>query len=138
MITNYRYSKKVDVIPVINVSLVVVLTLMLIAPHLNNSVQQVDLPEATADEVDDTDNIEITYALDGTIYLGEEAVELGDVRPLLSAVFDLNPEAVAVIKADRSLLYGDVERLIGEVEAAEAPRIAIATRNKQSSDGGTP
>jgi biopolymer transport protein TolR len=136
MLSNYRYAKKVDVIPVINVSLVVVLTLMLIAPHLNNTDQQVTLPEATADEVDDTDNIEITYTLDGTIYLGEEVVALADVRPVLAAVFEHSPDAVAVIKADEKLLYGDVERLLAEVERAEAPRIAIATRNKQQAAEG--
>jgi biopolymer transport protein TolR len=134
----YRYKTKVDVIPVINVSLVVVLTLMLIAPHLNNSEQQVKLPEATASEVDDTDNVEITYTLQGEIFIGEDAVAFEEVRPVLAMVFEHNLDAVAVIKADEALLYGDVERLLAEVEAAKAPRVAIATRNKQRSSEGAP
>jgi biopolymer transport protein ExbD len=134
----YRYKSKVDVIPVINVSLVVVLTLMLIAPHLNNTEQQVKLPEATASEVDDTDNVEITYTMEGEIFIGEEAVAFEEVRPVLAMVFEQNVDAVAVIKADEALLYGDVERLLAEVEAAKAPRVAIATRNKQLSGEGAP
>jgi len=41
---------------------------------------------------------------------------------------------VAVVKADKSLLYGDVERLIAEVEGAKAARIAIST-GKKSGEG---
>ena len=60
----FAYETKTDVVPIINVSLVVVLTLMIISPFLDNSEHPVDLPDAQASEVEDTDNIEITYQLD--------------------------------------------------------------------------
>ncbi len=133
----YRYANKVDVIPVINVSLVVVLTLMLIAPHLNDSEQQVTLPEATASEVDDADNVEITCMLDGRILFGDEQITLEEIRPLLAAALEQNQAAVAVIKADEALLYGDVRRVLAAVEAASVPRVAIATRNRPGPGGGS-
>lgn len=125
-----EYESKVDVVPIINVSLVVVLTLMLISPFLSNNVEDVDLPQARASEVDDEENLEITYTLDQKIFVGEEEVVFQELRPILAAIFEMTPDAVAVIKADQALLYGDVEKLIAEVEAAEAPRIAIATRKR--------
>ena len=54
-----QIDTKVNVIPIINVSLVVVLTLMVIAPFLTGEEVDVDLPEAMASQADDTDNIEI-------------------------------------------------------------------------------
>ena len=126
----YRYSNKVDVVPVINVSLVVVLTLMIISPFLNETEHEVALPEARAHQMDDTEKTEIIFTLEGRIFLGEEEVALEQVRPRLQPLFEGNPDAVAVVKADKELLYGDVERLIAEVEAAKAPRIAIATGKK--------
>lgn len=126
----YRYSNKVDVVPVINVSLVVVLTLMIISPFLNETEHEVALPEARAHQMDDTEKTEIIFTIDGRIFLGEEEVALEQVRPRLQPLFEGNPDAVAVVKADKELLYGDVERLIAEVEAAKAPRIAIATGKK--------
>jgi biopolymer transport protein ExbD len=130
----FDYETRIDVAPIINVSLVVVLTLMLIAPFLSETDKGVDLPEARASEVDDTDNVEIIYTLEREIYIGETPVTAEELQPLLEALFASAPDGVAVVKADQSLLYGDVERLIAKVEAAQAPRIALATRQKD--EGG--
>lgn len=130
------YENKVDVVPVINVSLVVVLTLMLISPFLSQEEKMIDLPEARAAEVDDTDNIEITFTLDREIFVAEEPVALGEVTALLTPQFEMSPTSVAVIKADQSLPYGEVEQLIAAVEAARAPSIALATKEKKGGDEG--
>jgi biopolymer transport protein ExbD len=130
----YRYETKVDVVPVINVSLVVVLTLMIISPFLNETEHEVELPEARASQMDDTEKTEIIFTIDGEIFIGEEQFTLEEIRPALTPLFEDNPDAVAVVKADKNLLYGEVERLLAEVEAAKAPRIAIAT-GKEGGDG---
>ena len=130
----YRYESKTDIVPMINVSLVVVITLMIISPFLNDTTHEVDLPEARASQMDDTDKTEIIFTLEGQIFVGEEQLALGEVRALLTPLFENNPDAVAVVKADKSLMYGDVERLIAEVEGAKAARIAIST-GKKSGEG---
>ena len=136
MSRGFTYENKISVVPIINVSLVIVLTLMLIAPFLNDTEKQVNLPEARASEVDDTDNVEITFTLEKEIFIYEERVLIEEIQPYLAVIFSGAPDAVAVIKADKKLLYGDVEKLIAEVEAAEAPRIALATRQKTEEGDG--
>ncbi|MBT3317753.1 biopolymer transporter ExbD [bacterium] len=127
MKSNYSYESKVDVVPVINVSLVIVLTLMIISPFLSQTEHDLTLPEARASEVDDQDQTEVTFTIDREIYLGEDLVAFEDLRETLEPVFAANPDAIAVLKADKSISYGEVELLIAEIEAAQAPRIAIAT-----------
>ena len=131
----YRYNSKVDVVPVINVSLVVVLTLMMISPFLSETPHDVALPEARAHQMDDTEKTEIVYTLDGKIYIGDQEIPFGELRADLEPLFRDNPDALAVIKADKHLLYGQVEKLIAEVEAAQAPRIAIATDKAPAGEG---
>ncbi|MFO7655116.1 MAG: biopolymer transporter ExbD [Candidatus Krumholzibacteriia bacterium] len=126
----YGVETRVTVVPIINVSLVVVLTLMMIAPFLSGQEVDVDLPEARAAEVDDTDNIEITYTLGHEIFIGEDQVTLSEVPAYLGVLFAELPHAVAVVKADQGVRYGDVERLIAAVEGSQARRIALATRPK--------
>lgn len=126
---NYRYEAKVDIVPMINVSLIVVLALMLIAPFLSPTGQPVDLPRAQASEVNDTDKAEVICTLDGRIFVGEQQVTIEELRPVLAASLQHAPHAVTVVRADRALLYGQVERVLAEVEAAKAERIAIATRD---------
>lgn len=133
----YRYETKVDVVPIINVSLVIVLTLMIISPFLNDTEHEVELPEAAASQMDDTEKLEIIYTLDGKIFVGEDELTMDEVQPLLRPLFENSPDAVAVVKADKQLLYGQVEELLAQVEAAKAPRIAIAT-GKKGEGGGAP
>lgn len=131
-----QIESRTTVVPIINVSLVVVLTLMMISPFLANDDVEVDLPTASAGEVDDTDNVEITFTLDRDIIVGEDHLALGDVTHYLGSIFQSSPQSVAVVKADKSLPYGEVESLIARVEAAQAPSIALATKEKQDQEAG--
>ena len=129
--SSFQTESRTTVVPIINVSLVVVLTLMMIAPFLSNEDKKVDLPQARASEVDDTDNVEITFTIDREIFIGQDQVALGDVTHYLGSMFDGAPHAVAVVKADRNLPYGEVEQLIAAVEASDAPRVALATKERE-------
>lgn len=132
--STFQTESRTTVVPIINVSLVVVLTLMMIAPFLDNQEQDVDLPLARASEVDDTDNVEITFTIDREVFVGQDQIALGDVSHYLGSMFDGMPHAVAVVKADRNLPYGEVEELIAAVEASSAPRVALATKEKDKEE----
>ena len=125
---------KTDVVPIINVSLVIVLTLMIISPSLNQGEQDVNLPTARATQTEEENKVEITCTLDGGIFLGEEPIALSEVEPFLALVLDENPGAIAVVRADKDLDYGDVERVIAEVEKAKPDQISLATAPAVESD----
>ncbi|MDX2472606.1 MAG: biopolymer transporter ExbD [Candidatus Krumholzibacteria bacterium] len=127
----FQTESRTTVVPIINVSLVVVLTLMMISPFLAGQETDVDLPTAKTAEVDDTDNVEITFTIEREIWVGEDQLEMSDVQHYLGILFADMPGAIAVVKADRNLPYGEVETLIAEVEASDASRIALATREKE-------
>jgi len=130
----FKTESRTTVVPIINVSLVVVLTLMMISPFLSNDEIDVQLPEARAAEVDDTDNVEITFTIEREIYVGEDLLTLDEIPHYLGVMIEGTPYAVAVIKADRNLPYGEVEELIAAVEASNAPRVALATKEKDEED----
>jgi len=130
----FRTESRTTVVPIINVSLVVVLTLMMISPFLDNDDVDVELPQARAAEVDDADNVEITFTIEREIFVGEDQIALAEVTHYLGSMFDGAPHAVAVIKADRNLPYGEVEQLIAAVEASDAPRVALATKELDAED----
>ena len=130
----FKTESRTTVVPIINVSLVVVLTLMMISPFLENEEVDVQLPQARAAEVEDTDNVEITFTLEREIFVGEDQLALADVSEYLGSIFDGTTNAVAVIKADRNLPYGEVEELIAAVEASSAPKVALATKERDQED----
>ncbi|MEZ4386543.1 MAG: biopolymer transporter ExbD [Candidatus Krumholzibacteriia bacterium] len=91
--TRLTVDTRVNVVPIINVSLVVVLTLMMIAPFLTGEEVDVDLPEAMASQADDTDNIEIVYTRDRRVIVEENEMLLEDVAEILRPVFLNMPTA---------------------------------------------
>lgn len=122
-----QLAVKTDVVPVINVSLVVVLTLMIISPQLNQGNQDVNLPTARSTESENENKIEISCTIDGAIFFSDVQIGLDEVKPLLIELLHENPEAIAVVRADRDLEYGVVERVIAEVEKAKPAQISLAT-----------
>ncbi len=131
----HELKNDIDVVPVINVSLVIVLTMMLISPFLAESELKVELPEAGSAEVKDEDKIEVTYTLEGEVAVNGTIVEATELGAILEAAFADNPSQMAVVKADRNLRYGDVEDVIATVQHSGAPRLALATDRKKRERG---
>ena len=129
----FQLESRTTVVPIINVSLVVVLTLMVIAPFLTGEEVDVDLPQAAASEADDTDNIEIIYTSDRRIIIADSIVDLEQLPTILDGLLQAMPHGVAVVKADQGLPYREVEELIAAIDRAGAPRIALATRPREES-----
>ncbi len=134
--STFKTESRTTVVPIINVSLVVVITLMMMGPFLANEEVDVDLPMARANEVGESEKIEITFTIDREIIVGEDHLHLDEVTHYLGSLFDVAPQSMALIKADQGLPYGEVEALIAQVEAAEPPRIALATKEIEDGEAG--
>ncbi len=128
-------AAKTDVVPIINVSLVVVLTLMVISPFLNQPELNVDLPDASTTKTEDQDKVEIVFTREGELSVAEQDLEFSELRPYLAEIFATQPSSMAVIKADQGIPYGQVEAIIAEIQKAGAPRIALATEQASGEDG---
>jgi biopolymer transport protein ExbD len=124
-------APKTDVVPMINVALVVVLTLMMISPFLNQPDADVDLPDAAATETEDQDKVEVIFTRDRGLAVGDRAVTMAELEPTLAAIFAVQPSSMAVIKADEGIAYGEIEQLLAAIQRAGAPRIALATEPKK-------
>lgn len=133
MKSRLEFSTKTDVVPVINVSLVVVLTLMIIAPSINQADTDINLPEARATQSEEENKVEITCTLDGAVYVADLQVASEEIAPMLSEILRDNPEAITVVRADRDLAYGFVEKILAEVEKAKPSEISLATSPEGSS-----
>jgi len=126
-----RIRSHIDVAPVINVSLVIVLTLMIISPFLGESKVKVKLPQAKTSEVKDQEKVEITYSVEGELAVGEVVLTLAQLPHMLKERFQTNPGQMAVIKADERVKYEKVEKIIAIARECGAERIAIATEQKK-------
>jgi biopolymer transport protein TolR len=123
---------KVNVTPLIDVALVLVIILLVTAPMLSVADLPVDLPQAHTREAEDERNISITLGADGRLALDDHVVARGDLEGLLRnrLVEPGNDHVLVVVRADSEAPETAVRDLLGAARAAGAKRLAIATRQR--------
>jgi biopolymer transport protein TolR len=123
---------KINVTPIIDVALVLVIILLVTAPLLSVTDLPVDLPQARTREAEDERNVSITLSTGGAIAVDEDIIERADLTPTLRARLaqDQNRGVLVVVRADSSVPFRSVQEILTEARAAGATRLALATRQK--------
>jgi biopolymer transport protein ExbD len=123
---------KVNVTPIIDVALVLVIILLVTAPMISQSDLRIDLPEARTRAAEGERNISITLRADGDLTVDRDEVPRRRLGAALRARL-AEPGGsgrLVVVRADAGVAYDQVDRLLEEARAAGATRLALATRQK--------
>jgi len=121
----------INMVPVINVALVLVIVLIITAPILSIPNIPVNLPKAVTIEAKER-NITISYGKDGRIAINTQVVSWEDLVPKLKYRLKENSKVLVIIRADKDIPYGEVEKIFDlVVKKAGAKRIAVATEQRR-------
>jgi len=121
---------EINVTPMVDVMLVLLIIFMVTAPLLTAGVQ-VDLPAAKAAALDQN-NEPVTVSIDarGQVYIDETPVPLDAVDAHLQQIAAASraPGGPRVfLRADRGLDYGRVMQVMGEIHRAGLTKVALVT-----------
>ena len=128
-----KLKSEINVVPYIDVMLVLLIIFMVTAPMLNLGVD-IDLPETNAKAVAiDSEPIVVGIARDGTIYLtlGDAKREVIDMESLgnkVAAVVRQDPKVPVLVGGDASIDYGKVMEVMVLLQNAGVPRVSLMTR----------
>ncbi|MBN7769367.1 protein TolR [Marinobacter daepoensis] len=125
---------EINVVPYIDVMLVLLVIFMVTAPMLTQGVK-VDLPETTSDPIQQDKDVEsITVSVDsnGAYFLevGDDASEpmaLDEVRNQVAKILSQRTNGEVLVRGDEYVDYGVVVRLMAELQAAGATGIGLIT-----------
>lgn len=128
---------EINVTPLVDVMLVLLIIFMITAPLLASAVP-VDLPESRAKPVETEEQEPVQLSINGEdiIYIGEEAVPEAELPARLDALARADegkerPRQI-MLRADKGLDYGRVMRVMGELNRAGLTRIALVTTGSDS------
>jgi biopolymer transport protein ExbD len=123
---------RVNVTPIIDVALVLVIILLVTAPMLSVADLPVNLPAAHTREAEDQRNVSITLSEGGYLAVDDQVVDRSQLRNVLTARLRQpgNAGVLVVVRADAGAPYAAVRELLADARAAGAKRLAIATRQK--------
>ena len=127
---------EINVVPYIDVMLVLLIIFMVTAPMLMQGVK-VDLPDASADPVEKQDSEPVIVSVDaaGQLYLNlgqeEQILSLATIKERVSAVMRRSPEKPVLIWGDRAVPYGEVVTVMVALQEAGAPSVGLVTEDPQ-------
>ncbi len=128
-----KVNSNINVTPMVDVMLVLLIIFMVITPMLNNKVN-VDLPVAPNAKVMDNANKEdaVTVAVtrDGKIFLGGDQVQPDDLGPKILAKQEKNPDKTVFLRADNRARYGRVMDAVDGIRGAGVSQLGLLTEKK--------
>ena len=118
---------EINVTPVVDVMLVLLIVFMVAAPLLVTGVP-VELPKTSAGAIrEEAEPMSVTVGADGAVYLQDEAILIGDLAPKLHAIARENPETRIYVRADGKADYENVAVVMAALQTAGLTRIALLT-----------
>ncbi len=132
-----RPMSEINVVPYIDVMLVLLVIFVITAPLLSQGVK-VDLPQADAQPLDVESQEPLVVTIDSTgnyyVNYGESQgspIEPGVLAARVAALLRHRPELSVVVRGDENVPYGDVVLLMTILQSAGAPSVGLMTETPQ-------
>lgn len=119
---------QINVTPLVDVMLVLLVIFMVTAPIIQQGVQ-VNLPQTRSSAIPGTEeHLVVTVAKNGRVYLNDNAMSLAELGAKLRAVRKLDANKQIYLRADQDVRYGTVMQTIAEIKQAGIERLGMVTR----------
>ena len=117
----------INVTPLVDVMLVLLIIFMVTAPMLNNAGVEIDLPTADTPPLamDDEEQLVLSMDEDRMVWIDETAFTLDELLPKLALIAENNPEQPVFLRADGDLPYREVVGLLELAKQAGMPRVGL-------------
>ena len=133
--SNRGPMSEINVTPLVDVVLVLLIIFMVTAPFLQGGLE-VDLPKVATSGLDVREGLIISVRRGGTIAVGERVVPSGQFEDALSRA--RAQDRPVYLKADQSVPYGDIVSLIARLRRAGVTQLGLVTQPTNEGAGQGP
>lgn len=124
---NKRSFSEINVTPLVDVMLVLLIIFMVTAPMLQQGIK-VNLPQAKAQSLkSEEQKIMITITKDEKIYINKNPYTIKELGDTLKALEAYNKNRQVFLKADKDVPYGFVVRVMSEIKSAGIQELGMVT-----------
>src|SRR3990170_4516961 len=122
-----RMMSEINIVPLTDVMLVLLIIFMVTAPMLTQGVD-VNLPQANAKAMrSDEERLVLTVDMNSRIFVGKQPVEFNRLNDTLRAIVARRTDRQVYFRADRAVPYGFVVKVIAEVRNAGGEKLGMVT-----------
>jgi biopolymer transport protein TolR len=121
----YRPLSEINVTPLVDVMLVLLIIFMVTAPLMTSGVS-VDLPKTDAKPLN-TDSQPLTVTIDsaGKIFLQDQEVQIAELVTKLQAIAQNNQDRRIFVRGDKDLAYGRIMEVMGTITQGGFTKVAL-------------
>ncbi len=118
---------QINVTPLVDVMLVLLVIFMVTAPILQQGVN-INLPRVKAASLSgEEQQLVVSINKEGQVYLNDTTIGVPELGPRLQAILKSQPQKQVFIRADQNVRYGEVMRVIASVKGAGVERLGMVT-----------
>jgi len=121
-----RFLSEINIIPLVDVVLVLLVIFMVTAPMLHRGID-ITLPQSSSNTITPDERLVISIEPDEAIYIGKDRVTIVSLRKRLHEARALNPLVSVYLRADSKIPYGRIIQIMDEVKRAGIERLGMVT-----------
>ena len=121
-----RFLAEINVVPLVDVVLVLLVIFMVTAPMLYRGID-IQLPKSASNTIKAEERLVLTIERDQKLYLDKDPVTLAQLPLRLEAAKSRASEVSVYLRADREVPYGSVVRVMDEVKRAGIEKLGMVT-----------
>jgi biopolymer transport protein TolR len=121
------YVAQINVTPFVDVMLVLLIIFMISAPMMKEGMK-VDLPEAEARALGESQDLVVTIGNNKIIDINGSPVELGRLEMVLSQIKEQRSVEAVYLQADKGIPYGFVVQVMSVIRASGLTKIGLVTQ----------
>ena len=130
-----RAMNEINVVPYIDVMLVLLIIFMITAPMLMQGVE-VELPDAASEPIENQEDepLIVSIKADGSYYITlgatpEQPEQLAVIKEKVGKILKAKPKTPVLVWGDEKVPYGTVVVLMGQLQEAGAKSVGLVTEN---------
>ena len=124
---NRGIMAEINVTPLVDVMLVLLVIFMVTAPMMQQGVQ-VNLPKANTKAMTPQDEaVVVSVDKNGKVFINKDQIPASDLRSRLTSMFANREKKEVFLKADAGVPYGEVVRAMADIKGAGIERLGMVT-----------
>jgi biopolymer transport protein TolR len=133
--SEYTAMSEINVTPLVDVMLVLLVIFMVTAPFLMQSMN-VNLPKtAPVAKLPDVKAVELTIDADGKVFVNQGAVVGVDLETKLKSMVEAGKSVNVQLRADKTVPYGRIAEVMAAVNRAGVSKLSFVTALQEQHDG---
>ena len=121
-----RPLAEINITPLVDVMLVLLIISMLAAPMLNKGIQ-LELPSADTATSIEQSHVVVSLDREGRLRINDAPVHVDTLEQRMRSLAASNPNETVFLRADRFIAYGEVLLVMDRIRKAGVTRVALVT-----------